>query len=570
MRFDDRLATALGQAAETPAARQATWRQLVDLLGQAPDVDPVLRSDALDRLRAWRSEVPPSSRQSAAIMLARHDVPADLVELFAEDLTAVGAPLLAVVQLPGEEWAAMIPRLSPVARALLRHRRDLPPAARMALEAYGPADLVIPAPAGSVPEPQTDEKPDIQTLRARVDAVLDARRNAVDASLTPAPVPVTGFDYETGPDGILVWCDLPHRGAVLGLSIADPAGRDRSGVDGQAAGAFRQRAPFRNARLWIAHGTAQGDWTLSGVPNFDPASGRFLGYRGSARRPQLCERADPPGLLGLGLPGDSARQFAHEVRTPLNAIAGFAEMIQRQMLGPVSGAYRDQASAIMDEAKRIGSVLDELEEAARLESGALPTKAEQVDCALMVARIASALGPAAAEKGVLLALSIAPQCAAALADPTMAERLAVRLLSTCVGMAGRGEQLEVEVAPAPDATAQTSISVSRPRCLESHAEDALFDACDVDDADEEPPLGFGFTMRFVRASARACGGRLAIDKDRFRLVFAAAQPAQERPTDEEAAADWTEWLRRQSAAGACQEERASAIAADLAGPVAQR
>lgn len=565
MRFDDRLATALGQQAETAAARQAVWRQLVDLLSQSHHDDRTIRTEALDRLRNWRDEVPPSSRQSAAIMLARHDVPIDLVELFAEDLTAVAAPLLAVVQLTADDWVQVIPRLSPIARALLRHRRDLPSAALRMLEAYGPTDLVIPAPAPSeaLLEDQPGGGQDIQALRARVDALREQRRDA------PAPpVDATSFDYETGSDGIVQWCDLPHRGAIIGLSIADQAAPGRSGVDGQAAGAFRHRGEFRNSRLWLEGGVAGGAWSLSGRPKFDPASGRFLGYLGSARRPRAGERVDQPGLMGLSLTGDSARQFAHEMRTPLNAISGFAEMIQRQLLGPASSIYRHQAAEIMAEAARIGGVLDDLEEAARIEaSGA--AKPEAVDCALLIAQIASALAPAATEKGVLIALTIAPQCPSAIVDRTVAERLTTRLLSACVGIAKSGEQLKVEVAPGSGLRAETAVAVSRPRCVQELAEAALFDACDLDGAEEEPPLGLGFTLRFVRTTAEACGGRFHVDNGAFKLLFAAAPGSHGTRDQGEASTDWAEWLRRQTGP-ACHVESASAIATGPAGPVAQR
>jgi hypothetical protein len=569
VRFDDRLATALGQAADSPAARQAVWRQLVDLLGQSAADDTALRAEALARLRAWRGEVSPSSRQSAAIMLAGRDVPADLVEFFAEDLTAVSAPLLASVQLAEEDWIRLIPRVSPVARALLRHRRDLPEGAVRLLQAYGPTDLVIPAPE-PVETEAADVSPghDIQALRARINAMRDRRQREQDAP--PAEAPVAAFDYETGPDGLIHWCDLPQRGGVLGLSIAEPGVSGQQGVDGQAAGAFRQRAPFRSSRLWVAHGAAAGAWTLSGVPNFDPATGRFLGYRGSARRPGPGERAEPPGLLGFGLTGDSARQFAHEMRTPLNAIAGFAEMIQRQMLGPASADYRDRACAILAESQRIGMVLDELEEAARLEASAAAGQAEEVDCGLLLARVVSALGPGASDKGVPISLSIAPNCAPALIDPGSAGRMITRLMSACLGLAAPGERLEVEVAPGQGLRAETVISVSRPRSIEGLSESALFDASDIADA-QEPPLGLGFGLRLVRHIAEANGGRLQIDEARFNLLLPSATAAPARAgSSADAGSDWTEWLRRQPAGGACQDARGSAIAADPAGPVAQR
>ena len=55
---------------------------------------------------------------------------------------------------------------------------------------------------------------------------------------------------------------------------------------------------------------------------------------GTARRPRTDERAEP-SRPAPATPADSLRQLVHELRTPTNAIAGFAEMIETQILGPV-------------------------------------------------------------------------------------------------------------------------------------------------------------------------------------------------------------------------------------------
>ena len=47
-------------------------------------------------------------------------------------------------------------------------------------------------------------------------------------------------------------------------------------------------------------------------------------------------RSAEPSRAGRGMAPDSLRQLVHELRTPTNAIAGFAEMIETQMLGPVA------------------------------------------------------------------------------------------------------------------------------------------------------------------------------------------------------------------------------------------
>ena len=515
MRFDDRLATALGQPAESAAARQAVWRQLVDLLGDPLD-DEYLRDAAFERLREWRGDVPIVARQNAALLLlSRSSVAADLVEFFAEDATVVFAPLLAGVTFRGKVWRRMIPRLSPVARALLRHRRDLPNGALRALEAFGPVDLVIEGPvAPAEPEEAGYTAPDIRELRARIDAFREAHAETETA-------PESEFAFETDAQGVVTWCDAAARGAIVGISIADAAPGQAHGVDGQASGAFRARAPFRDARLTVARvGTAGGAWSISGVPQFDAATGRFTGYRGSARRPRVGERVDGGGLLGSTLSGESLRELAHEIRTPLNAIAGFAEMIDRQMLGPAPAAYRKRAAEILAETRQLDAVLDDLQEASQAESQTLKLSPEQVDCALLLARVATVLNPLAAAKNVQIALSMAGDCGTVMLDPASAERMVTRLLSAAVGLARPGERISVDLSGASERPG-VEVAISRPQIVSHLSEQALLDACDIDGEDDgaPPALGLGFTLRLVKSLAESSGGRLDLRTDAFLLTL---------------------------------------------------
>ena len=138
MRFDDSLKTVLSADMESGFGAQSAWRQLIDLMGRGriPADEP-----SLARLRLLRQAVPVAVRSASARALAFASPPAPLIAFFAEDTIAVAAPVLRTARMDDPAWLALLPRLDPHGRALLRHRRDLPAAVTRGLASFGPTDF---------------------------------------------------------------------------------------------------------------------------------------------------------------------------------------------------------------------------------------------------------------------------------------------------------------------------------------------------------------------------------------------------------------------------------------------
>ena len=545
MRFDDKLATVLAQPLDDPAARSAAWRQIVDILAQtrAEDSDPV-SDEAFDVLRHLRAQVPDAVRAEAVRSLAGRRLPPRVVALMAEEPPAIIAPLIATVRLEAEEWLAVLPALTPGARSLLRHRRDLPNAVEAGLSSFGASDFVLPAadlPAADLP-PAPDPAGPADVLELGAEAALTqgetqirdllARIAAFRRTGTPPPEPVAmaeededpasgEFRFETGPDGVILWVEGVARGPLIGETIASAAERHDHGVDGHAAGAYRQRAPFRDARLSVAgHSEVSGEWRISAVPFFDPRDGRFTGYRGTARRPGPGESASQgtaeQGLYGSGFEPDSLRQLVHELRTPLNAIVGFAEMIDRQLLGPAGSGYRERASDIIDQGRRLLAAVDDLDIAARAETRRIASGCGPVDAAALLTRLHGEYEKGAIARGVKLDFRIAQSLPPIDADPVTVERMMARLLSSTIGLAGRGETIG---ATLDRIDGQLRLTVARPQLLSGRDERALLDPGYSPDGDwpDAPVLGLGFALRLIRNLASGAGGSLDIRPDAFVL-----------------------------------------------------
>jgi len=602
VRFDDSLATILSADTATPFGAQTAWRQLVDLMsrGRVPADPPMLA-----RLAALRDIVPEPVRAASARMLRQGPAPVALVAFFAQDDLPVAGPVLRSVTLADADWLAILPRLTPGTRSILRHRRDLSETVQRGLESFGAVDFVLPhfgaeavadpepefepvtvAPTPSQPqswpiardtpppppaaaplppqEPPVAEQPplsilldpvptqpatpfvalgqvartlpfmaeamrhaepasappryEIADLVARIDA-FNQRREEV-AGATPSHAGPAHFDFETDTRGLILGVDGVARGPLVGVSIAETVMQGLAQFDGVAMGAFRRRSPFRDARLEIGGASeAAGSWRVSAMPYFDPLTGQFLGYRGSGRRPRRDEIANAVGANTASdkASSDSLRQLVHELRTPANAVAGFAELIESELLGPVAPVYRDRASAIRSMAADLLASVEDLDTAARIEGRVLELRPTVVPLEPLIRRILAELHPLAELRRAEIRFEAPEQAITALADDRASERLITRLFSVLLSNCVVGERLAAGLAIDQG---MAVLRVDRPLALTVETEGALLsEAGDEDQRDGAPLLGTGFSLRLIDKLGAEMGGGLTIGLHRVVLAL---------------------------------------------------
>jgi signal transduction histidine kinase len=479
LRFDDTLETVLAADLTTPYGVQSAWRQLTDLVGRRRV--PV-EARVMETLRAIRAQVPLDVRIASARALEFADPPHALVQLFALDgLGSAGV----------EDSADVAPDVTPASGA---GRMECPPIAGSA----GAND-------------QETGAFEVTQMAARIDAYWRDREAPLTDQRTAAPA--TQFRFETDAEGVIRWVEGVCRGPLIGLSLRSRPG-EGSRIDASAAGAFRHRTDISKARMRIAgESEAAGEWLVCAVPVFDPASGRFTGYRGTGRRPRADERVEPVTARPAA---DSLRQLVHELRTPTNAIAGFAEMIESEMIGPVPEAYRRRAEVIRMQARELLGAIDDLDLAARIDSAALALVPGAVPLRPLIAAITDDLAPLAELRGAMVTLPV--DDFAVVGDGRAVERLLSRLMATLVSASGAGERIEVRTAL--EGSDMIAIAFDRPRALAEYPGDTVLG---IDDEREDASLlGTGFALRLARNLARELGGSLVIEASSLTLRLRAA------------------------------------------------
>lgn len=585
MLLDDRLATVLRLRVTGESGLRTQYRQLLDLMGGRRQ--PLYPHEGIEEQNliaaAWLrldmlAEMLPALQRARVIDDAGWQLSnAEMVDHLAGQEPEVALAALTRAELTSADWLDLIPRLPVRARGFLRLRRDLPDDVTDLLGRLGVHDRGLPPPLETtapvheharsahpphlraVPSPiplrpahaGADEAAEDQQGRSEIAALVQRiaqfrrDRSEGDAASEHSPRlplgeptenrqrPASGFGFAADAAGRIEWASSEVAPMVIGIRLTRPLAiaTDEPVGDGTIARAFARRQPILRASTTLNGAPAiAGDWVVDAQPRFTD-DGHFAGYFGRFRRP--ADSASPIDDTARQ-EADRIRQLLHELRTPVTAVQGYAEVIQQQLFGPAPHEYRALAAAIAADAARILAGFEELDRLARLETGALAISPGEVDLIDLVrrtsARLGQVLGPRMA--GIDL-VDHSNTCLLVALDETDAEALIWRLLATLGGACAAGEILETRMVPVLEGgTAMASLRCELPAQL--LAEDNLFtsEAKPIGGTINAGLFGAGFALRLARAEAAAAGGQIYRDGDHLVLKLPLKTGAGTLPSED--------------------------------------
>lgn len=147
------------------------------------------------------------------------------------------------------------------------------------------------------------------------------------------------------------------------------------------------------------------------------------------------------------LKSDFLAKVSHEVRTPLNAILGFAEVIMDERFGPVGNErYKDYLKDIHSSGTHVLSLVNDLLDLSKIEAGKLDLNFGAVDANRIVNECVSLIQPQATRERVIIRLSLAPRLPNVVADERSLRQIVLNILSNAVKFNEPGGQVIVSTA----------------------------------------------------------------------------------------------------------------------------
>jgi PAS domain S-box-containing protein len=137
---------------------------------------------------------------------------------------------------------------------------------------------------------------------------------------------------------------------------------------------------------------------------------------------------------------------SHELRTPLNGIIGFSELLFDGKLGPVAADQSDVLADILDSARHLLQLINDVLDLSKVEAGRMEFHPERCGVETLALEVRDVIRPLAEKKGLRLSLQI-PASLSANIDPGRFKQVLYNYLSNAVKFTPQGGCVTLRIAP---------------------------------------------------------------------------------------------------------------------------
>lgn len=131
--------------------------------------------------------------------------------------------------------------------------------------------------------------------------------------------------------------------------------------------------------------------------------------------------------------------MSHELRTPLNAIIGFTGTLLMRLPGPLTDDQEKQLRTIQTSAKHLLSLINDLLDLAKIESGKVQLHLEPVNCQTLIADLTETLSPLARQKGLRFRAEFPPRPLSVFTDQRALRQILINLTNNAIKFTDAGE-----------------------------------------------------------------------------------------------------------------------------------
>lgn len=202
--------------------------------------------------------------------------------------------------------------------------------------------------------------------------------------------------------------------------------------------------------------------------------------------------------------------MSHELRTPLNAIINFTKFVAKGSMGPVNDEQKGALNEVIDSAKHLLSLINDVLDMSKIESGSLKLFVEKVDLNGVMKSLLATGKTLIGEKTIELRAEVDPDLPSILGDKQRIYQVLLNILSNACKFTEEG-QITVSAHRIGE-NVEFAIKDTGPGIVaEDH--ELVFKAFQQTNTGLRQAGGTGLGMPISRSLAEAHGGRLWLESE---------------------------------------------------------
>jgi signal transduction histidine kinase len=211
------------------------------------------------------------------------------------------------------------------------------------------------------------------------------------------------------------------------------------------------------------------------------------------------------------------RGVTHDLKNPLQAIDGHAQLLEDEILGGLTAPQRDSVVRVRRGVRTMLALIEDLLELARAESGQIALSLRRVQISDLVREAVDDYRPAAEARGLQLALSLDDALPEVSTDPNRVGQVLGNLLSNAVKYTPPGGHIAVRVGVSPphrdggERSVSIEVADNGPGSPREQL-DSVFQEFYRLEGTNQPGAGLGLAIG--RRVARLLGGDITADSER--------------------------------------------------------
>jgi PAS domain S-box-containing protein len=191
-------------------------------------------------------------------------------------------------------------------------------------------------------------------------------------------------------------------------------------------------------------------------------TGAFSVWRDISQRRRMDDElrsSREKALEASRLKSEFVANMSHEIRTPLNGVVSMAELL---LATPLNGEQSQYAQVAMTSAEALMRVINDILDFSKIEAGKLEIVREDFSVRAAVDDVAEIVGVKAAERGLVLDVSVDPEVAPVVnGDGNRVRQVLMNLLSNAVKFTSEGEvTVTVSLADGPGSEERLRLEVA--------------------------------------------------------------------------------------------------------------